>query len=718
VDWVVAYFSPVNIIMAEQLTPQEIDQAIRAYNDALIAANGDLTKVSKTTVEAFNDAKAGIKNYTFQLNQSLKQLGNSVLGLGTAMLKGEQGASVYNSSIESAADAIDAFAAKFGFLGKLIGNLITAGARYVVEVNKQSDALFKSYQDLSRAGAASAGGITTVYKQMQQFGYNIEQLGDFGKLIKENSESLAVMGGTVNQGVKQFGDLAQGVQRSGLQTQFMQMGLTVDQINSGMAGYLKIQNLTGSAAKQTNQQLVQGAAAYIEQLDLLTKLTGKSSETLQKEQEENLSNERYALHYRELKQRADAGDIEAKNQLAAETLALSQVSGETKTAFQDTMAGYAASSEAGSKLFLTAPEVANRLQSGLKNIDDTNKTFDLLKGSTTNIMNQFGEVGKAAGDLGKTFLPVKEMMAIEALKGTAEERYAAAKREQEQQKNNLDAATKAQVQLRQDQMETTKAAQNLVNVGINPTTKAMQKLAGATESVVSKLPGTGADTGTSGSGRGGDPTGGGIFSQLFGMGGSVSSGGNSLAGLPVKSAESTAGGDVTEQLATVARAIYSNLSGDIKYFSAFNDKTHQGFDYASAHKTGTALDFVLNDPSKAAQVASMIQGMAGVKSVRDEYNNPSPKSSGGHIHVEVPGAEFGGILSGPKSGYQAMLHGDEAVIPLAGGRSIPVEMPGLTASMSGQMDMMAMQITKLDELIDAMRSNNDISNKILKAAKA
>jgi hypothetical protein len=170
--------------MATQLTPEEINEAIRAYNDALIAANGDLTKVSKTTVEAFNDAKAGIKNYTFQLNQSLKQLGNSVLGLGTQMLKGEQGASVYNKSIEAGAEAIDSFAAKFGFLGKLIGNLITAGAKYVVEVNKQSDSLFKAYQDLSRAGAANAGGITTVYKQMQQFGYNIEELGDLERAIE------------------------------------------------------------------------------------------------------------------------------------------------------------------------------------------------------------------------------------------------------------------------------------------------------------------------------------------------------------------------------------------------------------------------------------------------------------------------------------------------------------------------------------------------------
>ena len=36
----------------------------------------------------------------------------------------------------------------------------------------------------------------------------------------------------------------------------------------------------------------------------------------------------------------------------------------------------------------------------------------------------------------------------------------------------------------------------------------------------------------------------------------------------------------------------------------------------------------------------------------------------------------GGIARGPRSGYPAILHGTEAVIPLSGGRSVPVEMQG------------------------------------------
>jgi hypothetical protein len=246
----------------------------------------------------------------------------------------------------------------------------------------------------------------------------------------------------------------------------------------------------------------------------------------------------------------------------------------------------------------------------------------------------------------------------------------------------------------------------------------MQKLAGATESVVSKMPGTGAKTGTSGSGRGGDPGGSGFFSQIFGKGGGAG-GGRDTSGLLLKSGAEK-GGESTASLIDIAYQIQEKLGGDLKYFSGLNDG-RSAKDGKSKHTTGEALDLVLNNPDNYASALSMIQGLPGIGLAQYEragQRNPNGSTaSGDHIHVEVPKAEFGGVLSGPKSGYQAMLHGDEAVIPLAGGRSIPVEMTGMTASMSGQMDMMAIQITKLDELISAMRSNNDISNKILKAAQ-
>ena len=79
---IVACLSPVNIIMAESLSPEEIQRAFDAYNQELLLTG----RVTRETREAFNDAKAGVKNYTFELNKSLKSLGNASLELSANKL--------------------------------------------------------------------------------------------------------------------------------------------------------------------------------------------------------------------------------------------------------------------------------------------------------------------------------------------------------------------------------------------------------------------------------------------------------------------------------------------------------------------------------------------------------------------------------------------------------------------------------------------------------
>jgi hypothetical protein len=76
-------------------------------------------------------------------------------------------------------------------------------------------------------------------------------------------------------------------------------------------------------------------------------------------------------------------------------------------------------------------------------------------------------------------------------------------------------------------------------------------------------------------------------------------------------------------------------------------------------------------------------------------------------------AATGGILSGPTSGYTAMLHGNEAVVPLPDGKSIPVANMGGSDNSSENNKIISMKIAKLDQLISGMIKNNSLSNKIL-----
>jgi hypothetical protein len=75
----------------------------------------------------------------------------------------------------------------------------------------------------------------------------------------------------------------------------------------------------------------------------------------------------------------------------------------------------------------------------------------------------------------------------------------------------------------------------------------------------------------------------------------------------------------------------------------------------------------------------------------------------------------GGIASGPKSGYQATLHGTEAIVPLPGGRSIPVEMTGMTDKMGEQITVLIQQNEMMGEMISLMRNSVEVQGKIYRA---
>ena len=184
-------------------------------------------------------------------------------------------------------------------------------------------------------------------------------------------------------------------------------------------------------------------------------------------------------------------------------------------------------------------------------------------------------------------------------------------------------------------------------------------------------------------------------------------------------------GNVQEQQATIspklidlAKKIQSEIPG-FGRFTAFNDNYHRTERPGSQHVQGMALDFTVGnyDPATAKDIVAQIKSM-GAGRVKDEYANPSTGATGPHFHVEIPEFQRGGIATGPKSGYQAMLHGTEAVIPLADNRSVPVQMPDFSRGFEQQADLLNQQISRLDELVTAMRNQNSISSKMLQVSQA
>lgn len=675
------------------MTPEEIQAIFDEYNQAL--SNG--IPVSKELNDRMRDASKGIKDYSATLRASLNQLGTATKNLGKDLMDGKKGASVFNDAMGSAADSAANVAMGFGPLGIAVGLAVKAFSFFVTQVNKQSDKLYDSFQNISRSGAMGAQGMDQVFESMLKMGYTIDELGNMGEIIKQNATNFGLFSSSVLSGTKQFADVANTIQNSDLRAKFFALGMGVDDINKGLGGYMNQQGRLGRLQNMTQDEVRKGAVAYIKEMETLTRLTGQQREEMEAQREQAMAVDAFYAAIEDMPDDAREQALATYNALAKQNPELAK---EMAANFAGIMTGqtdmFLATGGKSMQIFSKEfYENGGKMQTAMSSLGGAlSENRDTLKG-----------VAQVGGKFGMTLRDADQLMRKDWNKGLDE-----ASKSVEDSMNATEGATIAQAKIRDSQIKTAQASQDLINAGINPVTKAMQVLAAAIEGLINMIPFSGrarAKVAAEAAAGGGGAAGGAPGSAKTVLGGSNNA---NLSGLRIKSEEATAGGEINPGLADLAQNIQSQLGDQLVYFSAFNDRYHQGLDRNSAHKTGTALDFTIRNPAQAAAIASMVRGMPGVKNVIDEYAKLSAGGTGGHIHAEINGAAgFRGSLSGPMSGYMPnmLMHGNEEL-------SIR-PMGGSTNDSSGASEgSISKLIDKVDDLINVSKSQLYVNEKILK----
>jgi hypothetical protein len=129
-----------------------------------------------------------------------------------------------------------------------------------------------------------------------------------------------------------------------------------------------------------------------------------------------------------------------------------------------------------------------------------------------------------------------------------------------------------------------------------------------------------------------------------------------------------------------------------------------------------------NDPKTLAKLMTAIIGVENHGDPAKGYSFRNGVQFGvasalGIDMGEIGSFRNGGVTSGPRSGYAAVLHGTEAIVPLPDGKSIPVKMPDFSASMDTQIGVMSAQLGRLEEIVSVMKDQVSVSNKILQASR-
>lgn len=462
-----------------QYTPNEIRKIFDEYQRRR-ALNIPITK---DFARELRDASVGIQNYTTDLENSLNQLKSAGSGLFTAMRTGQQGASVYNDTLTAGADVIATVTKRLGPLGTVVGMLAQVGAAYVAAANQQSDALFDGYTELTKFGAGFETGLDGVFRVSQQLGYSTQQLEKFAGLVDRNRKVFPMFRGTVTQGVKAYGEVTDSLR--GYEYEFRKLGLSIDDVNVGVANYLHIQTMTGLSQNKNLSQLSKGAYEYIRQQRLVTQLTGQNAEAQRAAEEQMANNAVFQIAQRELRIRhqaalanrdtAEAARLEAQmNEMRKLILMVPEPA---RKGLMDIQGGFVGASRESEQAFMLMPEAVRMA------IEQRHRAVDVADTASREARNRLDQATNTLGKLGLFEDIYGSMAAARELDLMGEQQTVAARQQQAETETEIvkqmKGATSDYAKMMMEQRRTREAAEDFINAGIDPTTAAMRKFAEA-----------------------------------------------------------------------------------------------------------------------------------------------------------------------------------------------------------------------------------------------
>jgi hypothetical protein len=241
---------------------------------------------------------------------------NNVQGnYNRALRDGVRVTSNFNDSVDGATTSVEALGNAVPRFVKFIALLVEAGAalvtatagfskelmmggREIGDFVKYVPVLGEQLQDFAGIFTAYTNNLREASEMGASFGNDIMgmsmaaaraqmPLEEFSSLITNNSETLRQLGTTTTNGALRLSQLTKGV-RLGTES-LMGLGFTTEQLNEGTASFIRIQARSGRLQQMSDTELINGTQSYLKEMDLLSKITGKSRKELQNDMEKTAS---------------------------------------------------------------------------------------------------------------------------------------------------------------------------------------------------------------------------------------------------------------------------------------------------------------------------------------------------------------------------------------------------------------------------------------------
>jgi hypothetical protein len=357
---------------------------IEAANKALKEMAGTAESGAKSTLaigKSFSvlNVAVGVAGGVFgYLSDSAIKTAGNLTNLAGSLMAG-------STNVSDFANAFKGLPLGLGMLASIIGK--------VIALQEQE---FETYKKLTNAGINFAGGLTDLRTNATSLGLTLDQ---FGSLLSDNSETLAMFAGSANDGAKNFVKLSSTLKNSPLGQQLHSLGFGFEEMNRGVMNYVKIRGGATAEEMKDAKKMAEAAGEYIKQQDLLARLTGKSVESQQKIMEEESANAAWQNHLLTL----SAGERAKAEHAHAQALATGGKG--AADALRGQLMGIPPMTEAG-RMFISMGEHAGQAMNQLaEDVKNPAVSLQGLSGSIGNLIFAIGEDGKKfVGPLGAAMI--------------------------------------------------------------------------------------------------------------------------------------------------------------------------------------------------------------------------------------------------------------------------------------------------------------------------
>jgi len=277
----------------------------RRINDEMIRFG----QILPHTREELIEQETGVKDFNKIMESGTRALGGlkDVVGSTIASAyRGEQGAKAFNGAVDGVTKAADGagdmlikmggpIGITVGILLKVVGKL----GELAKAVAEQADAEYKTYQQLAKAGGATADGLTDIFNASQKLGIGVDGMQDYAAMFANYAKDLSTMSGSVKKGRAQFEDMIGEMEPFRLQLQ--NAGISQEEQNEGGLEYLKLMTQLNRTRGKTSKQLAEDYKEYLIQEDKLTKATGVTRKEREAAQRSALAEQRFAATLQKLR---------------------------------------------------------------------------------------------------------------------------------------------------------------------------------------------------------------------------------------------------------------------------------------------------------------------------------------------------------------------------------------------------------------------------------